>query len=649
MRTSQTIERLGLGCVLMLVMAALMVSCGGITGIELPFSVSPSPSVTPTLALPTPTPEPPAPPTLVICLREEPESLYLYAPSSRETEAVLSAIYDGPYDIRYFEAQPVILEKMPSLADGDARIERVSLSEGDLYLDPQTMQPARLESGMRYLPPECQNQDCSQIYWTGEVWVEQMVVDFRIREDVRWSDNEALKASDSVFSFQLDAHIATPSTKYLVDRTASYEAIDGKTARWTGIPGYFDPEYPALFWSPLPEHVLGNYSPSELFEVEAASSLPLGWGAYAIESWTPGEQILLRKNPEYFRASEGLPHFDYLIYRFLGDAQPESALQQVLTYECDVVDESLMLPELTSQILELEGAGRMNMDWVPGSALERLEFNLAPTTRGQQPILDNVLVRNALAGCIDRQRIVDEVLFGLSQTSETYLPSLHPLYTAPVDPLAYNPEASIAELDRLGWKDVDDSPDTPRVARGVAGVQYGTSLVLSYIAVPGEFQEAVALRIQEDLHQCGVQVDVEILDPQELFVPWPDGQVFGRTFGLLNWAWPSMLSPACEMFLSSEVPSDDRPYGINASGFRDADYDQVCKRILLGAPYGADYITAVQETQRIFSAQLPALPLYVRPRIVAYAPDVCGIEVDPSTFSVLWNLEALASGDLCVP
>jgi peptide/nickel transport system substrate-binding protein len=308
-----------------------------------------------------------------------------------------------------------------------------------------------------------------------------------------------------------------------------------------------------------------------------------------------------------------------------------------------------MLPELTSQILELEGAGRMSMDWVPGSALERLEFNLAPTTRGEQPILENVLVRNALSMCIDRQRIVDEVLFGLSQTSETYLPALHPLYAVPDDPLLYNPEAAIAELDRLGWKDVDDSLETPRVARGVAGVQYGTSLILNYIAVPGEFQEAVALRVQEDLHQCGVQVEVEILDSQELFVAWPEGQVFGRRFGLLNWAWPSMLSPACEMFLSSEIPSDDKPFGINASGFRDADYDQVCKRILLGAPYGSDYFAAVQETQRIFAAQLPALPLYVRPRIVAYAPEVCGIEVDPSAFSVLWNLESFASGDQCIP
>ncbi|MGD8813471.1 MAG: ABC transporter substrate-binding protein [Anaerolineales bacterium] len=646
---SKSYKQLSHVSMLVLVIVMFVVSCSGSPGIELPITMQPSPVVSPTMVITTPTSEPPAPPTLVICLRQEPESLYLYAPSSRETEAILSAIYDGPYDIRSFQAQPVILERMPDLTDGDARIERVSVSEGDLYLDPQAMQPIRLESGMRYLPPECQNQDCMQIYWGGEVWMEQMVVDFQLRDDIRWSDGEPLTASDSVFSFQLDANIDTPSTKYLIDRTSSYETIDHLTVRWTGIPGYFDSEYPTLFWSPLPEHVLDAYSPSEIMETEIASRMPLGWGAYQIESWTPGEQILLRKNPEYYRASEGLPKFEYLIYRFLGDAEPQSALQQVLTYECDVVDESLMLPELTSEIQELEGTGRMNMAWVPGSVLERLEFNLYPTTRNQQPILANLLVRDALARCIDRQRIVEDVLLGLSQTSETYLPVLHPLYAIPEAPLAYDPVGAMAELERLGWTDEDDSPDTPRVARGVADVQYGTPLLLNYVAVPGEFQEAVALRVQEDLQQCGVQVEVEILDSQDLFVPWPEGQVFGRTFGLLNWAWPSLLSPACEMFLSSEIPSDDRPFGINASGFRDSDYDLACKRILLGAPYGQEYAAAVQETQRIFSSHLPAIPLYVRPRIVAFAPEVCGIEVDPSTFSVLWNLETYASGDQCVP
>ena len=44
---------------------------------------------------------------------------------------VREAIYDGPIDERGFDYQPVILEKLPSLADGDAVIEPVSVAAGD--------------------------------------------------------------------------------------------------------------------------------------------------------------------------------------------------------------------------------------------------------------------------------------------------------------------------------------------------------------------------------------------------------------------------------------------------------------------------------------------------------------------------------------
>jgi peptide/nickel transport system substrate-binding protein len=583
----------------------------------------------------------------VICLRDEPDSLYLYAPSNREAVSVLSAIYDGPIDVLGFEAQPVILEKVPSFADGDAWVETVSVAEGDVFFNPMTRDIDWLESGMRYLPTECHNTDCSRYYWENEVWMERMVVEFHLRDDVRWSDGTPLTAADSVFSFQLDAHGATPSTKYLVDRTDVYEATGAQTVRWTGIPGYFDPEYQTLFWSPLPQHMLGEYEPGELFTLDSAARTPMGWGAYVIESWETGEQIVLRRNEDYFRASEGLPMYEFLIFRFLGDAQPESSLQQILTYECDVVDESLVLPELMPELMDLEQTGRLQVIWTPGFLLERLEFNIAPVSRSMEPIFALSNTRKALAACIDRQRIVDEVLYGMGQVSQTYLPVNHPLYSIPNDPLTYDPIAAAAELTRLGWIDTDESVETPRLSRGVLDVEYGTSLSFTLRYTPGAFQEAVALRVKEDLLQCGAHVELIPMQPDELFAPWPDGEVFGRTFELLGWAWPTVISPTCEMYYSREVPYGENQFGINAAAFRNDDYDHACRRILLGPPDGQDYLDAVLSTQQLFSSYLPAIPLYARPRIMAYSPEVCGIDIDSSAFSTLWNVEEYTPAEFC--
>ncbi|TES89174.1 MAG: hypothetical protein E3J88_06405, partial [Anaerolineales bacterium] len=68
--------------------------------------------------------------TLVICIGQEPDTLYQWGGSMLASSQVLEALYDGPIDNRSFGYQAVILEKLPSLADGDAVIEVVTVSEG---------------------------------------------------------------------------------------------------------------------------------------------------------------------------------------------------------------------------------------------------------------------------------------------------------------------------------------------------------------------------------------------------------------------------------------------------------------------------------------------------------------------------------------
>ncbi len=76
--------------------------------------------VTPQTAAPTPLPTATPVPerTLVICLGQEPDSLYPYGSRTEVAQSVLQAVYDGPFDPVSFDFQPVILEKTPNLADG---------------------------------------------------------------------------------------------------------------------------------------------------------------------------------------------------------------------------------------------------------------------------------------------------------------------------------------------------------------------------------------------------------------------------------------------------------------------------------------------------------------------------------------------------
>ncbi|HLF82221.1 MAG TPA: hypothetical protein VI410_10670, partial [Anaerolineales bacterium] len=202
-------------------------------------------------------------------------------------------------------------------------------------------------------------------------------------------------------------------------------------------------------------------------------------------------------------------------------------------------------------------------------------------------------------------------------------------------------------LEEVGWVDADGEAATPRQSEGVAGVPNGTSLQFGLLIPQGALHLAVGQRIQQDLARCGIQADLEVLSSQELFEAWPDGRVFGRGFQAVEWAWPTWVSPLCEMFAGFEIPSADHPLGVNAGGFRQAAYDLACSRLLLGPPADPSFEAAVLETQRLFAQDLPSVPLYMRPRVLAHTLDLCGVVVDPSGLSPFWNLEDLTRGADC--
>jgi peptide/nickel transport system substrate-binding protein len=234
--------------------------------------------------------------------------------------SILEAVYDGPFDARGFTNQPVILEKIPSLADGDASLRPVSVQKGDVVVDVQG-NPVALEVGTRVLPAGCSRPDCATAWdGTSPLSMDQLVVSFKLIADIKWSDGTPLTAADSVFSYHIAADPATPSYKYVLDRTYAYTAVDEQSVQWVGLPGFFEQRFGSFYWLPLPSHLLGNKSAADILADSSVNRSPLGWGPYVIQEWTAGDHITLRKNENYFRAAEGLPAFETLVFRFVGSA-----------------------------------------------------------------------------------------------------------------------------------------------------------------------------------------------------------------------------------------------------------------------------------------------------------------------------------------
>lgn len=629
-------------------------ACQAPLEVDVALTLVPTKAASPTpLQLPT---ETPPPKTLIVCLNREPASLflyseeYLYGDSHSEAAAVLEAIYDGPWDVVDYQIEPVILERIPDLAASEgARVESVAVREGDVFLNPESLNPEVLQPGKPYLPSGCHSLACMEQYQSGDVEMDRVVATFQLREGLEWSDGELLTASDSVFSFKLEENSAFKTTKYMIDRTFSYVAPDERTVVWTGIPGFLDSDYALNFWTPLPEHVLGEIALEDMTTAEQTARTPLGWGPYRIVEWQQGRSILLEKNPRYFKAAEELPHFDRLLFRFIGD-DVTAAAQQVVTQECDLVHDSVPLQRDVPALVELEGQGLLSLASSPSAELTRFDFNVNPPS-GEDivPVFADARLRQALAQCVDRGKIRKLLYADLGVSPDTFLSTVHPRYAQDVDPILFDPASARQSLEALGWVDEQGANGSVRVARGVSGVPAGTRLSFTFLTTDGTLEEVVATQIQSDFEACGAEMRIEVVEPEVLNYPWPDGPVFGRGFETVASVWPDWISPVCEAFASWEIPGDENPFGSNAGGFNDPAYNEACRRILHGPPGSEAYFESMHAIQRIFHEELPSLPLYVRPRILIYRVDACGVQVDATAFSTLWNLENVDHGENCTP
>lgn len=600
-----------------------------------PPTPSPSPTLPPT---PSPTPEPKR---LTICSSEEPDSLYFYGTDSLAAQHVWQAIYDGPIDSRNYADQPVILTHLPSLTNGDAAVKTTVVQTDDRVLD--------ASGKVIELSPGVMIEDVGgqRVTFDGTpLLMPRMIVTFTLQTDLYWSDGMLLTADDSVFSFELasDSAIAAATGKHIIERTSDYRAIDTRTVVWSGIPGFLDWSCWLNFWHPLPRHAWGRLAAIELLTADVATRKPLGWGPFVIHEWIPGDHLTVVRNPIYFRAHDGLPRMDEVIFRFIAD--PARLAEQLESGRCDIVTHEAansVRAALLSSVPPNEGEAGRGIETLStyDTRWELLAFGISPNADYNRPdFFEDVRVRQAIALCIDRQAVVSETLGLSGRVLHSYLLPEHPLYAN--DALTvwgYDPEAGQKLLATAGWYDEDG--DSVREAHAIPGIADGTPFRVTYSTTDEPLRFQIAQLVQNYLAACGIEIIVETMPPEAFFAPGPEGVLFGRWFDLAQFSWRATPDPLCDLFLSSQIPDADRWDRPNVAGFLDDEYDTACRSALDALPGSENYAAAHFESQRIFSERLPVLPLFQRLKIALARSSVIGLSPDPTQISELWNIEQL--------
>jgi peptide/nickel transport system substrate-binding protein len=203
-----------------------------------------------------------------------------------------------------------------------------------------------------------------------------------------------------------------------------------------------------------------------------------GWGPYLVESWTPGQQIVLRAREDYYGAK---PKIDRVVFKEIPSSSDRLAL--VISGEVDMADE--LLPR---EVNKAAGQPGVKVDWWPvASQFDALIHN------AKFPPHDDRRVREALNLAIPHQEIIDKIYFGRASLWEGVAPAIH--------------EGAIK---------IPRKTDTARAKELIkgAGVE-GKSLELYYgTATPTH--EEIAIALQTAYQKLGIGLDLKKL-PDAVF------------------------------------------------------------------------------------------------------------------------------------
>lgn len=556
------------------------------------------------------------PSQLTVCLGSEPDSLFPYKPSGWEAQLILAAIYDGPFepDENLNNVIPIIIEKYPALDNDRMHLDPVTVNPGERIVD-STGDLVTLSEGVIYRPAGCMQRTCEVIYTgSGAVQMNQWVLEYTLLPGLNWSDGTPLTADDSLYGYEVAQALFPMVKSDLLNRTASYSVEDERTVEWKGLPGYQDGDAASKFFTPLPRHAWGDIPMQELLVSETAARSPLGWGAYVLQEWQAGEQIVLERNPNYFRTGEGLSAYDRLVFRFVPSSMQSA--DAIHSGECDILD------PIVGELPDGLQVFRRPVSWTV------LMFGIQSTDQSRSIPFANPTVRQAAAMCIDRAAVAQ---VAGAELAEAYIP-VSSFYFDPQAVLpSYNPAAGRQLLESAGWKDMDNDPSTPLMA------EEETFAVSLYVSPDPILQKAAGI-IQQGLADCGIELRLETLPATEYLASGPGGLVFGRNFDLAMLAWQASTTPPCGLLLSSEVPGVYPAYpkgwsGANATGYASEEYDIACSSALTGLPGDDSILQNYAEAQRLQAQDLPWLPLYWQLSISAAKADLCNLAASDGSLS----------------
>jgi peptide/nickel transport system substrate-binding protein len=224
---------------------------------------------------------------------------------------------------------------------------------------------------------------------------------------------------------------------------------------------------------------------------------PIGTGPFMWDHWDKGNELVLKKNPNYWQ--KGKPYLDSVTWRYVGDDNTRE--------------------------LQLEGGQAQVDEFPPFQTVDKLKstpgvtMTLFPSTRTDYMMMNeryaplaDVHVRRAISLAIDRESIIKSVLFGNGTPANSFMPPQVPYYDKTTPGLQY---------------------DMAQAKQEMAQSKYPNGFSVEMLLGKGTADEhSYGQIIQQSLQQLGIKVNFKQVDPSTEF---SDEQEFKYQLGFSYW------------------------------------------------------------------------------------------------------------------
>jgi len=494
----------------------------------------------------------------------------------------------------------------------------------------------------------------TQTYVAGlaEAWTtsaDHRSVDVRLRDGLKFSDGQPLTSNDVAFTVEAAYDERNKADVFrdallINGKPISVKVIDDRNLQFLFPETIPAPDNYLYNIGVLPRNALeADQKAGRLSEAWKITSPPgsvVSSGPFIVASAAAAEQIVLKRNPYYWkRDAQGtqLPYLDELTLKVVPDAnQARVGLDQATI---DIVDR--IRPTDYASLLNAGGAVRA-FDAGPSLGVDYIWFNLNPAKADGTPLNQVKLAwfsdsrfRKAVSMAVDRDSIAGSTLQGLATPLYGFVSPSNRIWANPDLPkIAYDLVQAASLLEEAGFTKRGAADASELVDAQGNRVEF--SLLVPAENEPRKLMAAV---IQEDLAKLGIKMQVVPIEFAAITNAWTKSHEYDAILLGLS---VTDLEPStyANLLLSSGDAHQWRPNQNSPATEWEAKVDQ----LFAAQASESDPLkrkSKFYEIQRIVADASPVIPIVTRHVVSAANSRVGNFAPSPMFPYSMWNADEL--------